>query len=255
MASFRSGIAALALLAVIPAARRRWSTGTWAVGTAYAGTMVLYVLANKLTTAANTIFLQDTAPLYILVLSPFLLGERARRADLGLMAAMAGGMVLFFVGVPAPAVTAPSPLAGNLLAVAAGVCWALTIMGLRRLARSAGDGGGVAISAVACGNLIACLATVPLALPVSGGAVTDWALVVFLGVVQIGLAYVFLTRGVRGVSALEASLLLLVEPVLNPIWAWLVHGENPGAWSLLGGAVILGATAARTLSAARSKGD
>ncbi len=244
VASFRSGIAVLAVLLMVPAARRRWSPAVWGVGLAYAGTMVLYVLANKLTTAANTIFLQDTAPLYILLLGPVLLGERTRRSDVGLMVVMAAGMALFFVGVPEPQATAPAPLAGNLLALGAGICWALTIMGLRRLGRQ-GEEQGVAAAAVACGNLIAFGVTLPLALPVGPVRPADWALVAFLGVVQIGLAYVLLTRGVRGVPALETSLLLLVEPVLNPVWAWLVHAENPGPWSILGGAVILGATAWR----------
>ncbi len=247
VASFRSGIAVLAVLLMVPAARRRWSPAIWAVGLAYAGTMVLYVLANKLTTAANTIFLQDTAPLYILLLGPLLLGERARRSDAVLMAVMAAGMALFFVGVPEPQTTAPAPLRGNLLALAAGICWALTIMGLRRLGRE-GEEHGVAAAAVACGNLIAFGVTLPLALPAGPARPVDWALVAFLGVVQIGLAYVLLTRGVRGVPALETSLLLLVEPVLNPIWAWIVHGENPGLWSVLGGAVILGATAWRAVA-------
>ena len=247
VASFRSGIAVLAVLLMVPAARRRWSPAVWTVGLAYASTMVLYVLANKLTTAANTIFLQDTAPLYILLLGPLLLGERARRSDVVLMAVMAGGMLLFFVGVPAPQATAPAPLRGNFLALAAGICWALTIMGLRRLGRE-GEERGVAAAAVAAGNLIAFAVTLPLALPVGPARPVDWALVAFLGVVQIGLAYVLLTRGVRGVPALETSLLLLVEPVLNPIWAWAVHGENPGLWSVLGGAVILGATAWRAVA-------
>jgi len=246
VASFRSGIAVLAVLAMVPEARRRWSRGTWLVGMAYAGTMILYVLSNKLTTAANTIFLQGTAPLYVLLLSPFLLEERARSRDLLFMLVMASGMALFFVGTPPEAITAPRPLAGNVLALGAGVCWALTIMGLRHESRGE-EGAGVAAAAVACGNLIAFAVTLPMALPLTFASATDWVLIVFLGVVQIGLAYVLLTHGVRGVPALEASLLLLVEPVLNPIWAWLVHGENPGLWSLLGGAVILGATAARTL--------
>ncbi|NOZ95001.1 MAG: DMT family transporter [Acidobacteria bacterium] len=247
VASFRSGVAMAAVLLMVPEARRRWTRGTWLVGLAYAGTMVLFVLANKLTTAANTIFLQDTAPLYVLLLSPFLLGERARSRDLFFMLVMAAGMVFFFVGVPPQAATAPRPMAGNILALAAGVCWALTIMGLRHQSRGK-EGAGIAAAAVACGNLIAFAVILPMALPVSSASAADWALIVFLGVVQIGLAYVLLTRGVRGVPALEASLLLLVEPVLNPVWAWLVQGENPGLWSLLGGAVILGATAARTVA-------
>ena len=245
IASFRSGLAALALLALIPAARRRWTRLTWAVGLAYAGTMVLYVVANKMTTAANTIFLQDTAPLYILVLSPLLLGEPGRRRDLIFMLILAAGMSLFFVGAQPATATAPRPMLGNILALCAGVCWALTLIGLRQLGRTGrGDG---APAAVACGNVIACLAVLPLALPIGASTTGDWAAIIFLGVFQIALAYVFLTRGMRRVPALEASLLLLVEPVLNPIWAFFAHREVPTSWAMLGGAIVLGTTAVKAL--------
>ena len=246
--SFRSAVAFVAVLVLVPGARRGWSLKTLVVALAYAATMILYVLANKLTTAANTIFLQDTAPLWVLALSPWLLRERIHRRDLGFMAMMAAGMVLFFVGSQPRFHTAPHPMAGNVLAVTAGVSWALTIMGLRWLSSRKGGGAEVSAAAVALGNLVAFALTVPLALPVVRIGSRDLAIIIFLGVVQIGLAYVFLTRGVRHVPALEASLLLLVEPVLNPIWAWLVHGEHPGRWALLGGIVILGTTALKTLA-------
>jgi DME family drug/metabolite transporter len=87
----------------------------------------------------------------------------------------------------------------------------------------------------------------PPALPVTEFSTTDLAILLFLGVFQIGLAYVCLSSGISGVPALEASLLLLLEPVLNPVWAWLVHGEMPTGWALLGGAIIMVATTVRTL--------
>lgn len=250
VASFRSLIAAVAVAALLPSARRGWSGRTLAVGVAYAATMVLFVLANKLTTAANTIFLQSTAPLYILLLGPLLLHEQLRRRDLVFMATLTVGMALFFVGAQPMSETAPDPMAGNILAAVAGICWAFTIMGLRLLGR----GGSVAegsTAAVVCGNVIAGLVALPMALPLGTTRPVDWALVLFLGVVQIGLAYVFLTRGMRGVPALEASLLLLVEPVLNPVWAWLVHGEVTTRWATTGAAIILVATAVNTLTGRR----
>ena len=88
----------------------------------------------------------------------------------------------------------------------------------------------------------------PFALPVASVRATDFGIVAFLGVFQIGLAYVLLNYGLHSVGALEASLLLLAEPVLNPLWAWLVHGERPTTWALAGGAVIVVATLAHTLS-------
>lgn len=253
LASFRSGVAALTILLLVRSSRRGWTSRTWLVGLAYATTLTLYVVANKLTTAANTIFLQGTAPLYILLLGPWLLKERVRLKDLVLMAAIAAGMTLFFVGAQPAAVTAPSPMKGNMLAALAGVGWGLTIVGLRRLGRDEGRTSQQASSpaaAVACGNLIAFLVGLPWALSsgasVSSDLATNLVIIGYLGVFQVAVAYIFLTRGVRSVGALEASLLLLVEPVLNPVWAWLVHRESPGAWALAGGTIILVATTVKT---------
>ena len=98
------------------------------------------------------------------------------------------------------------------------------------------------MAAVTAGNLIACLAALPMALPVTSVRPSGVAVVLYLGVFQIGLAYWCLTRAVRQVTAFEATTTLLLEPVLNPVWTWLIHGEQPGAWPLAGGAVILSAT-------------
>ncbi len=242
VASFRCGVAALAIWVLLPRARRRWSTRTVAVGAAYAATMVLYALANKATTAANSIFLQSTAPLYILLLAPLLLGERNRRRDLLLMAGMAAGMALFFVGTEDPSETAPNPALGNLLGAAAGLSWALTVMGLRWLGRA----GGQAAVAVVAGNWIAFLLCLPMALPLQASRPADWGWVVYLGVFQIAVAYVLLTRAVETVRAFEVALLLLVDPVITPVWAWWIHGEVPGAWSLAGGAIVLLVTTLKT---------
>ena len=135
-------------------------------------------------------------------------------------------------------------------ALASGLTWAATVMGLRWLGRRSDDPTATQPSLVA-GNVLACVLTLGLALPVEQLPARDLAILAFLGVIQIGLAYVCLVAGIRGVPALEASLLLLLEPVLNPIWAWLVHGEQPGHWALVGGAIIMVATTARTAWDAR----
>ena len=240
IASFRSGIAALALLLILPAARRGWSLRATLVGLAYAGCLILFVLANRLTTAANTIFLQSTAPLYILLLAPWLLKEPIRRHDLGFMLAVGFGLLLFFVGAEQPETTAPDPARGNQLALASGFCWALAICGFRWL--SSAPGRGSPLAAVVSGNLTAFLIALPMALPVGRHPVGDWAVIAYLGVFQIALAYVFVTAAIRVLPALESSVFLLIEPVLNPLWAWVIQRETPGAWALLGGAIILGAT-------------
>jgi drug/metabolite transporter (DMT)-like permease len=243
VACFRSAVAAGAILVLLAPARRNWSWRVPAVGCAYAATLVLYVLANKLTTAANAIFLQDTAPLYLLLVGPWLLKEPVHRSDLAWMLALAAGVALVFAGQQAPQRTAPDPLRGNLIALASGISWALTLAGLRWL----GGGRGSGLAAVAAGNLLACAVCLPAALPVEAASSADWLIVGYLGIFQIGLAYVFLTRGMRGVPALEASLLLLAEPALNPLWSWWLHGERPANLALAGGALILAATAARIL--------
>jgi drug/metabolite transporter (DMT)-like permease len=252
IASLRSGFAALALLLIAPGARRGWTLrqaqgGLWQavlVGLAYAGCLTLFVLANRLTTAANTIFLQSTAPLYLLILAPWLLKEPVRRQDIGFMIAVAFGLMLFFVGVERPAVTAPDPLRGNVLALVSGFCWALTVLGLRWL--TAREGRGSPIAAVTSGNVTAFLVTLPFALPLGSHSLTDWSVLVYLGVFQIALAYVLVTSAINHIPALEASVILLIEPALNPVWAWLVQGEVPGIWAMVGGAIILAATTAKS---------
>jgi drug/metabolite transporter (DMT)-like permease len=221
-----------------------------AVGLTYAATLLLFVLANKLTTSANTIYLQSTAPLYILLLAPLLLKEPIRAKDIWFMVAIAAGMILFFITRQEPLATAPDPKTGNALAALTGLTYGLTVMGLRWLAR--GPERGSQMAAMVTGNTQVFLLVLPAALPVSGASLTDWGVVTYLGVVQIGVAYMFLAKGIEGVPAFEASLLLLVEPALNPVWAWLVLGEEPSAWAIVGAVIIFGATTIRTWLEARN---
>jgi drug/metabolite transporter, DME family len=251
IASFRSGVAAVAILLMTPAARRGFTPRALLVGVAYASCLTLFVLANRLTTAANTIFLQSTAPLYLLILGPWLLREPIGRRDAVYMAMVGLGLALFFVGVDRPAVTAPDPVRGNLLAVASGLTWALTMCGLRWLGTGEGSRGSP-VAAVVAGNFTAFVVALPLALPLAPHPVTDWGVIIYLGVFQIALAYVFVTTAIRAIPALEASLILLIEPVLNPVWAWVFQGERPGAWALLGGGIILAATAIKGAFDARA---
>ena len=247
VACLRSGLAAVTVWVLLPGGRKGWTWRTLAVSMAYAATLVLFVLANKLTTSANTIFLQSTSPLYLLLLSPLLLRERISREDLLFMLAVGAGFSLFFLGTEPPVRTAPNPFLGNLLAALSGVTWAFTILGFRWIGARPGADPQAAATVVIAGNLLAFLVCLPMALPISGGAVSDWAIIAYLGIFQIGLAYIFVTSAIREISALEASVLLLVEPAFNPIWSWLVHGEKPGSWSLAGGGVILAATVVKSI--------
>ena len=249
VASFRSGVAALTLLLLLREARRLPRFREVMVGAIYAATMILFVQANKLTTAANTIYLQATAPLYALFLGPWLLKEPVRGRDLSFLAALAVGLGLFFAGTDAPSGTAPNPVLGNILASICGLTWALTLVGLRSLGKSSGR--GTPAGAVVAGNGLACLVALPFALPVTGAGTNDWLTIAFLGICQIGLAYMLLSRAMHHVPALEISMLLLIEPVLSPLWAWMFHDELPAGWSLAGCLTILAATAVKTLADAR----
>ena len=246
IAAIRALVAMLAILVLIPESRHRWSWRVGLVGVGYAAAGVLFVFANKLTTAANTVFLQATNPLFVVALAPWLLKERVQAADLAFMGVLTVGLTLLFVGGQRHFATAPDPAVGNVLAAGSAVAWAFTVTGYRWLARQGGAGHGPIAAAAACGNLIVFLVCVPGALPFAAGRAVDWVIVIYLGVFQLGLAYVFLSRAIARVPALEASLFLLVEPVLSPVWAWLAHGETPGPLAALGGIVILTATALKS---------
>jgi drug/metabolite transporter (DMT)-like permease len=245
VACFRSGLAALALALVARAARRGWTRRTLLVAVPYAATIILFTLANRATTAANAIFLQDTAVAWVVLLGPWLLGERLAPRDVPFVAAVAAGLALLFAGSAEPFATAPDPARGNALAAAAGFTWALTLIGLRWLAAPPAGSGDAALAGALAGNALAALVALPLAWPVGPAVATDWLLIAWLGLFQIALAYVLIAGGLPRLPALEVTLLLLLEPVLSPIWAWAVLGERMAAAALAGGALILGATALR----------
>jgi len=253
LSGLRSGIAALALLCWARG-RLRVTPPIAAGAIAYAATVTLFVAATRLTTSANAIFLQSSAPLFLIVLAPWLLREPFRRRDLVVMLVLAGGMALAFAGSPHASRTAPDPRTGNLFGLISSLTWALTLVSLRYLERDPlhrGDG----MSVVILGNVLAALFAVPAfdAWPSADGI--GWVTVVYLGIAQIAVAYVCLTAAVRRLRALDVSLLLLLEPILNPVWTWLVHGEQPGLAVVAGGAVILVATAVRVVQESPEAGS
>lgn len=213
----------------------------------YAGLLLLFVVATKLTTAANAIFLQYTAPIYVLVLEPLIYKEKFRRADLFAVLACIAGMSLFFIGK-----LRPQDVSGNLTALASGLCFAFYILLLRhphtqRVNRA---------SSVIYGNLLLVVFTAVVIIYFNGAAghisLRDTASVLYLGVVQIGVAYTLFTLGMaRGVRSLDAGIVGYIEPVLNPIWVFLFLGERPSGWAIIGGAVIIAAVASHTIWGAR----
>jgi DME family drug/metabolite transporter len=242
IASGRSLIAALVLWLAFPAGRKRPSLRALGVAVAYAATVVLFIMANKLTTAANAIFLQDAAPLYVLLLSPLVLRERPTRGELTAAPIFLLGLSLFFLDQ-----LAPGQFLGNAIAVASGVAFALTILGLR----AASSEGQVVL---VWGNLIAGVSVLVPALSGPMPALLDGGILLFLGIFQLGVAYTLFNLGIRDTPAVEASLLILLEPVLNPVWTFILAGERPGPWAMVGGGIILLATAWRTVLGARRAG-
>lgn len=214
----------------------------------YAALLMLFVLATKETTAANAIFLQYTAPVYVLVLEPLLYKEKFRQRDLLTVAVCVAGMSLFFVGK-----LQPRDVSGNFLALASGVCFACYFLLLRHSTTRDVN----RATSVVYGNLLVVLVTAPVGMSALLHSDTgDLARVVYLGVVQIGIAYLFFTLAMaRGVRSLDAGIIGYVEPVLNPIWVFLFIGERPSGWAVLGGSIIIVAVVCHTLSEPRTKGD
>ena len=212
----------------------------------YAVLLILFVLATKETTAANAIFLQYTAPVYLLIFEPLFYREKFRLRDLTTVLVCIGGMALFFVGQ-----LRPQDVTGNILALASGFCFALYFLLLRHpRARDVNRA-----SSVIYGNLLAVLLTAPWGMAaVQGINSHDLLSVIYLGVIQIGVAYTFFTIAMaRGVRSLDAGIMGYIEPVLNPVWVFLVLGERPSQWALLGGGIIIVAVVVHMLADAREK--
>jgi len=219
---------------------------TAAAAILYAVLVILFVMATKETTAANAIFLQYTAPVYLLLLEPVVYKEKFRGRDLATVLVCVGGMALFFVGQ-----LRPQDVTGNLMALASGLCFALYFLLLRHPKARAVN----RASSVIYGNLLVVLVALPwglAALPRVGSH--DLLSVVYLGVVQLGISYTLFTVGMaRGVRSLDAGIICYIEPVLNPVWVFLVLGERPSRWALLGGAIIITAVIIHMLVDARFK--
>ncbi|MCC6416254.1 MAG: DMT family transporter [Opitutaceae bacterium] len=208
---------------------------------AYAGCTVFFVAATKHTTAANAILLQYTAPIWIALLGAWLLGEPATRRDWMIIASVLAGMALFF----ADGLELTGWL-GNGFGIVSGLCFAAMTIALRK------QKDGSPVESIILGNLIAFVVGVPFMIgapPPSPGGLIALGL---LGIVQLGCSYWLYARAIRRVTALEAVIIPFFEPVLNPVWVFLVRGERPGPWALVGGLIVLGAVLWRALDAMRA---
>jgi len=205
----------------------------------YAGTLSLFVYANKATTAANAIFLQYTAPLYVLVLSPFLLKEKFRFRDLLTIVFCLAGMSLFFLETSGEeSKLAANVFAGNIAALLSGLFFGLFLLLLRHPRSLENKNPSLSVF---YGNLMIVVFMIPLLIqnPPQPNS-TDLFAILFLGFFQIGISYLLFTYGVSaGVRSLDASIIGFVEPLLNPVWVFLILGEKPSKWAIIGGAIIV----------------
>jgi len=242
VAGGRGLIAALFLLATHRGLRFRPSAGLFIGAVAYATCTLSFVAATKMTTAANAILLQYTAPVWIALGGAWLLGERATRLDWLTIVTVLGGMALFFAdGLEV------GNMAGNLMAIFSGLAFAAMTMALRH------QKDGAPVESIILGNLIGFVIGLPwmVSSPFPSGAGLGALLV--LGVVQLGCSYWLYARAIRKVTALEAVLIPVIEPLLNPVWVFLARGEQPSSWALAGGAVVLGAVTLRAWLGVRNR--
>jgi drug/metabolite transporter (DMT)-like permease len=255
IAGVRSLIGGIVILIYLRRPRFNWSLAQVLGAVSYAGCMILFVIANKLTTAANAIMLQYTAPLYAAVLGWLFLKEKATVIDWVTIVVVLGGMVLFFMDK-----LTLGGMEGNLLAVASGVCFAIAMVSFRAQKESS------SIESILLSHVLTVLVSLPflfqgtpafggrLASTLSPGAGLALGLggLAFLGVFQIGISSILLSFGVKHVSALQTLLTAVLEPIFNPLWVFLLLGERPGSWALGGGAVILVAVTVRSVLSLRS---
>ncbi|MCR4435508.1 MAG: EamA family transporter [Clostridiales bacterium] len=235
IAGMRSAISALFLLILIRKPRFTWSFPQIAGALSYAATVTLFVSATKMTTAANAILLQYTAPIYVAVLGVWLLKEKIKIVDSITIVFTMGGMVLFFMDN-----LSIGGMTGNILAVFSGISFALLFI----FSRMQKDGSP--IETILLGNIITAVVSIPFMFGSMPGA-SSWLGLILLGVFQLGLAYVLYSIAIKQVTALEAILTSTLEPILNPIWVFLFLGEIPGPWALTGGSIVLVSITARSI--------
>jgi drug/metabolite transporter (DMT)-like permease len=233
IAGMRSAISVVVLFLAVRRPRFTWSVTQISCAVAYAGTVVMFAVANKHTTAANAILLQYTAPIYIALLSAWFLGERTGILDWITIALVLCGMTLFLLDG-----LSTGNWLGNGLALASALTFAWLVLLMRRQRDES------SIESVILGNVIAALIGLPFMFGQMPGA-KSWLGLLLLGVFQLGIPYLLYVKAIRHVTALEAVLIPVIEPLLNPLWVMLTIGEKPSGLALIGGAIVLGAVVGR----------
>ena len=220
--------------------RFTWSPLQLGAALVYTVCTLLFALANKMTTAANAILLQYTAPVWAALLGAWVLRERPTKGDWVTVAIVLGGLSLFlYDGLQI------GRLAGIFVALGSGIGFAAMPVLLRK------QPDGATLEPVVLGNFFAALVGLPWLLSAPPLPASGWIALCLLGVIQLGFAYLLYSRAIRHVTALEAVLIPVLEPVLNPLWVMLALGERPTPPALLGGAIVLGAVTIRAIASIR----
>ncbi len=242
VAGGRGLIAALFLLATNRGLRFHFSRVQVLGALGYAACTVTFCAATKLTTAANAILLQYTAPVWVALFGAWFLGERTTRADWFTIAAVLAGMALFFADNLELA-----NVLGNTLAVLSGLSFAGMTIALRRQKDTS------ASESIILGNLLAFAIGLPWIVGAPALTPGGWLALGLLGTVQLGVAYWLYARAIKHVTALEAVLIPVIEPILNPLWVLLATGEKPSRLALVGGVIVLTAITLRAVASVRAK--
>jgi drug/metabolite transporter (DMT)-like permease len=240
LAGMRSLVGGLLMLAWIRRPRFTWSFAQVAGAVCYAGCIIGFVAANKLTTAANAILLQYTAPLYAAIFGWVFHKEKATALDWGTIAVVLGGMTLFFMDK-----LSPGNMVGNLIAIVSGVFFAGAMVSFRAQKSSS------SLESILLSHAITVVVSIPFLFH-GWPSLAGWAGIGALGVFQIGISSILLSYGVKHVTALQSLLTAVIEPIFNPLWVFLAIGELPGPRALVGGAIILVAVTLRSVLSLRA---
>lgn len=206
----------------------------------YVLTHITFVSATKLTTAANAIFLQYASPIYVVVLGYVFLKEKPQKADWIAMALIFSGMFLFFGDK-----LSLNGITGNIIAILSGMFFSVVML-VMRMQKDHNPGNLIFV-----GNILGFVVGLPFIFKESF-TVSNISIILYLGIFQIGLAFVLYSVAVKHVRVLEANLILTLEPILNPIWVFFVIGEKPGTMAIVGSLLVIGAVTYRAIISART---
>lgn len=239
---FRSLLSALTILLLFKKVAIKFNSGTLINALFYSAILILFVIAAKTTTVANAIFLQYTAPIYVLIFEPLFLKTKFEKKNLITILICFTGMVLFFMGK-----LSTGDVTGNIIALLSGLALSFFLIGMKK------NKPEYQFATIFYGNFFITLICAFSIFDIQSLHWKDLMMVSYLGIFQIGIAYAIFSYGLKRINAIEASLVAMIEPVLNPVWTYLGYGEVPSGFAIIGGIVILFAILLRTIVFEKNK--